>query len=289
VSDAHVVRGGSAPEPMPLSIGQPAGINEPGTAAHPFWRRRDPSRDVRLKARASLAGVLAGMAPFLAVLWNVGLDPFRTPRVDKFGSSFYDIQARALFHGHLAVPDRILGIESFNVDGRTYMYFPPFPALLRMPLLLVTDRFDGRLTAPSMLLAWVLLACAAVLLVWRVRYLVRGDATVTRTDAMASGLLIAAVTGALHCYTSHRFRGCTTRCTCGRRRGPSPRWRASPRWPCPAWNHGDVISGSSASACSGSSSPAPPPVGRWHSRRLHSARGWRCAVLTAGARPGQCW
>ena len=142
-----------------------------------------------------MVGAAAGLLPFCGVLGNMRLDPFRTPRVERFGSNFYDIQARALFHGHLAVPDRILGIESFNIDGRTYMYFPPFPAILRMPVLLVTDRFDARLTAPSMLLAWMLIAAAAVLLVWRARYLVRGDAAVSRTDAVASGLLIAAVTG----------------------------------------------------------------------------------------------
>ena len=148
-----------------------------------------------IKARASIAGVVAGLVPFLAVLWNLRLDPLRTPRVDRFGSNFYDIQARALFHGHLAVPDLILGIESFVVDGRTYMYFPPFPAILRMPVLLLTDRFDSRLTAPSMLLAWMLLAGATVLLVWRARYLVRGSVAVTRTDAVISALLIATVTG----------------------------------------------------------------------------------------------
>ena len=115
--------------------------------------------------------------------------------MEGFGSNFYDIQARALFHGHVDVPYRILGIESFNVDGRTYMYFPPWPAILRMPVLLLTDRFDGRLTAPSMLLGWALLAGATVMLVWLVRRIVRGDVPVSRTDAIACGTFIAAVTG----------------------------------------------------------------------------------------------
>jgi hypothetical protein len=145
--------------------------------------------------RSSIGGLLAGLAPFAAVLWNLRLDPLRTARTERFGSNFYDIQARALFHGHLDVPYRILGIESFNVDGRTYMYFPPFPALLRMPVLLLTSRLDGRLTAPSMLLAWTVLAVATVSLVWWVRRLVRGTDPVSRTDAVASGIFIAAVLG----------------------------------------------------------------------------------------------
>ncbi len=37
------------------------------------------------------------------------------------------------------------------------MYFPPFPALLRIPVLLTTHHFDGRLTLLSMALAWVVL------------------------------------------------------------------------------------------------------------------------------------
>ena len=49
------------------------------------------------------------------------------------------------------------------------MYFGPFPALLRMPVLLLTDRLDGRLTALSMLVGWFVLAAAVTVLVRRVR------------------------------------------------------------------------------------------------------------------------
>ena len=163
------------------------GTDVPGIRSRP--------RDTALIRRSSAAGVAVGLVATLVVLWNGRLDPFRRARAEGFGSNFYDLQARALFHGHLDLPYRILGIESFNVDGRTYMYFPPFPAILRMPVLLITDRFDGRLTAPSMLTAWIVLSVATVALVWRARRLVRGDAPVSRTDAVASGVLIAAITG----------------------------------------------------------------------------------------------
>ena len=37
--------------------------------------------------------------------------------------------------------------------GSDYMYFPPCPALLRLPVLMTTREFDGRLTLLSMALA----------------------------------------------------------------------------------------------------------------------------------------
>ena len=85
-----------------------------------------------------------GFVPYLCVLWDFRLNPLRRAGAHGFASNFYDLQARALLDGHLWVPDQSLGIEGFVVDGHTYMYFPPFPALLRVPVLLLTDRFDGR-------------------------------------------------------------------------------------------------------------------------------------------------
>ena len=59
-----------------------------------------------------------------------------------FGN-FYDIQARALLAGDLAVPDGALGNEAFAVRGHEFLYNPPGPSFLRMPVLVVTDRFAG--------------------------------------------------------------------------------------------------------------------------------------------------
>ena len=64
-------------------------------------------------------------------------------------SNFYDIQGRALLDGHLAVPDSALGNEAFAVRGHEFLYNPPGPSVLRMPVLLVTDRLDGRMTVAS--------------------------------------------------------------------------------------------------------------------------------------------
>ena len=54
-------------------------------------------------------------------------------------SNFYDLQARAILEGRLDVPRGSLGIEAFVQDGRHYLYFPPGPALLRLPLLAFSD------------------------------------------------------------------------------------------------------------------------------------------------------
>ncbi|CAN5715580.1 hypothetical protein BH24ACT5_BH24ACT5_03690 [soil metagenome] len=140
-------------------------------------------------------GTAVAAVPFFAMLWDFSWFPLRTASSTRFASGFYDLQARALFHGHLDVPAGSLGIEGFVVDDRTYMYFPPFPALLRMPLLFVTDRLDGRLTAPSMALAWVVLMAATAWLLWSVRGIARGPDRVSRMEAATHALVLATVGG----------------------------------------------------------------------------------------------
>jgi hypothetical protein len=123
------------------------------------------------------------------------LNPLRRASAHGFASNFYDLQARALLDGHLWLPDHSLGIEGFVVDGRTYMYFPPLPALLRVPVLLLTDQLDGRLSAPMMLIAWAVLAAATATLLWNARLLVRGFAPVSKAEAWTAATFLAAVTG----------------------------------------------------------------------------------------------
>ena len=142
---------------------------------------------------AALVGLVVAAIPFVWVLWDGGLDPLRTALPDGLTSNFYDLQARALFHGHWWVPKGSLVIEAFVIHGRDYMYFPPFPALLRMPVLAFTNSLDGKLTAPSMLLAWLVTALFVPLLVWRVRMLVRGPAALGRAEAASVAALIATI------------------------------------------------------------------------------------------------
>lgn len=149
----------------------------------------------RLVRIASTIGVIVGAIPFLSVLWDFGFSPLRTAEARGFASNFYDVQGRALLDGHLAVPDGSLGLEGFVLEGRTYMYFPPFPALLRLPVMLFTDRFDGRLTVLSMIVAWLVLAVSSVALMWRVRALLRGDAAISVWESATFAVLLASITG----------------------------------------------------------------------------------------------
>ncbi len=100
-----------------------------------------------------------------------------------------------MFHGHLYVANGALAGEAFVHAGREYTYFGIFPSLLRMPFLALTHSLDGRLTAPSMLLAWLVTAVFTSLLVWRVRFLVRGSAPLGRAEAGSYGVLLATIMG----------------------------------------------------------------------------------------------
>jgi hypothetical protein len=115
------------------------------------------------------------------------------PLQRQYFDDFYDHQARAFLDGRWNIPRGSAGFEGFIIDDRTYIYFGPFPALLRSPLLLVTDRFDGRLTTISMTLAMVVAAVAGYQLNLAVRALVRGDAPVQRGERLATTALAVAV------------------------------------------------------------------------------------------------
>jgi hypothetical protein len=108
-------------------------------------------------------------------------------------TNFYDAQARSLLAGHWYLPPSVLSIEGIVEHGKTYMYFGPVPAILRMPVLLFTHRFDGRLTQPSMLLAYVLALVFTARLGWRIREIVAGDENVSRIEAFLVGLAVAAI------------------------------------------------------------------------------------------------
>ena len=85
----------------------------------------------------------------------VGLGSVNPLRQSIFQSNFFDLQARAMFHGHLSMPNGTLGIEGFVHDGKTYTYFGLFPSIIRMPILLVTSSLDGKLTPSYVLLGMV--------------------------------------------------------------------------------------------------------------------------------------
>lgn len=144
--------------------------------------------------RAAVIGTAVVAIPYVWILWDLWGN-FNPLRQTIYEDNFYDLQARAMFHGHLYVPNGNIGIEAFIHDGRTYTYFGIFPSLIRMPILLVTSSLDGKLTAPFMLLAWLATAVFASLLLWRVRVLVRGAVVMSRAEAASFGVLMAAIMG----------------------------------------------------------------------------------------------
>lgn len=143
---------------------------------------------------ASVVATVCTAVPFIWILWS-SWGPANLTRPSVYQDNFYDLQARAMFHGHLSLANGSLGIEGFVHDGRTYTYFGLFPSIIRMPILLVTSSLDGRLTASSMLLAWLVSGLFTCLLFWRVRMLVRGDAVMGVAEATAFGALMATVMG----------------------------------------------------------------------------------------------
>jgi hypothetical protein len=157
----------------------------------------DRSELVAGKRRFTLAALVAmaiTAVPFIWLLWS-DWGPANPLRLSNYQDNFYDLQTRAMFEGHLSLANGALGLEGFVHDGRTYTYFGLFPSIIRMPVLLVTHSLDGKLTAPYMLLAWLLTGLFSSLLLWRVRFLVRGDSVMGKTEATGFGVLLAAIMG----------------------------------------------------------------------------------------------
>ena len=133
-----------------------------------MWRRRagaddDPAelteRDRRWARRVTIAGTIL----FLLVVcqWR----PWDLFDRGGFSSDFYDAQARAFLGLHLDVPATIPGPEGFLIDGRTYLYYGPFLALVRLPAAVFGHWADGRLVRLSLTIGYAALCTATFHLV----------------------------------------------------------------------------------------------------------------------------
>jgi hypothetical protein len=173
-----------------------ATLTPPAETEQSLLGEQRPSKNPALRrfTVAVTVGTLLVSVPYLWVLWaqwNPGPSFLRTVAP----GNFYDLQARAMLSGHLSIPKGALGIEAFVHDGRQYTYFGIFPSLLRMPILIFTHSLDGRLTAPSILLAWVVTAVFSCVLLWRLRIMVRGEAALGWAEAVSYGVFVAAIAG----------------------------------------------------------------------------------------------
>ena len=151
-------------------------------------------RDRKRFTRTALVAAGLVTIPYAWILFALWGSP-NLFRQTIYEDNFYDLQARAMFHGHLWIPNGSIGIEGFFHAGREYTYFGVFPSVLRMPVLLFTSRFDGRLTAPSMFIAWSLTVLVVPMLVWRIRGLIRGQAALGWSECIAYGVFIATSLG----------------------------------------------------------------------------------------------
>ena len=143
---------------------------------------------------ATLIAMGVTAVPFIWILWSEWGSPTLF-RQAVYEDNFFDLQTRAMFHGHLSLPNGALGLEGFVHDGRTYTYFGLFGSIIRMPILLITSSLDGKLTTLSILVAWLLTGLFVALLLWKVRFLLRGDAAMGRVEATGYGILMATIMG----------------------------------------------------------------------------------------------
>lgn len=144
---------------------------------------------------AALVGIVVAAVPYLWLLWNDWTGSWDTLRSIPYFGDFYDEQAQAMLHGHLSVPAGTLGIEGFIHNGHTFTYFGLLPSILRIPFIELAPSLTGRLTAPSMLVAWLLTGLFSSLLIWRVRVLLRGAVALGWGEAATLGVLVATTMG----------------------------------------------------------------------------------------------
>jgi hypothetical protein len=154
----------------------------------------EPGTD-RNRLVATSAGLFLGGLAYFLTLFDYRLSLTRTTLQSGLFSTFYDQQARALLDGHVDLPTNSLGIEGFVHDGRTYMYFPPWPAILRLPVLLTTHEYDGRLTLLSMAIAWIVFAVMVAKLAWFLLPRLSGLDEVSGGTSALVALFLAAATG----------------------------------------------------------------------------------------------
>src|ERR1043166_8097787 len=76
------------------------------------------------------------------LLWIFTMTGGRQIFVSEVLSKAYDSQAEHFLRGDVGVDDDAIRHEAMVVNGRSYMYFGPFPAFLRIPLNYIYP--DGR-------------------------------------------------------------------------------------------------------------------------------------------------
>jgi hypothetical protein len=137
---------------------------------------------------ACLIGGVIAVIGYVLVL-HVGSGGFF--RQETFGN-FFDTQANAWLHGRWNVPPGVFFIEGFRHGAKTYTYFGPWPALLRLPLLAITGSPSGHLTPLSMTIAFAVAMVGVAMTQWRLREMFRPGRPLGRGELALSGAVVFA-------------------------------------------------------------------------------------------------
>ena len=121
---------------------------------------------------------------FAAVVTN---GTFHLIYPEVFGD-FYDFQARSILSGRLDVPRECLRDEVFTFAGKTYGYFGPTPALLRLPFVIFGLAF-GSLSRAAMLVYFVAVLVGAYLILRHALRLLRPETTALSPVALVFFIL----------------------------------------------------------------------------------------------------
>ena len=137
--------------------------------------------------------------PYLWVLFDLWSDSpnlLRTAALDGYASNFYDLQAAINVTWSPLRSEWRSWRRGVCARRSAIHVLRNFPSLLRMPVLALTHSLDGRLTALSVLLAWLVTALfSSLLLSGRVQSVIRGQAVLSRMEATSYGVLVATIMG----------------------------------------------------------------------------------------------
>ena len=116
-----------------------------------------PSRQPARAQTFEVSLLTVGAVFYAWVLGRGSFDPFGA---EPFGLTFNSMLSHML-HGRWDVDPAAIGAEAFVHDGRSYAYFGPFPAVLRLPLVLVPHWLlpDWRSLHVERLSCWLAIMC----------------------------------------------------------------------------------------------------------------------------------
>jgi hypothetical protein len=181
------------PNTSAMPNGQPSLMRHESKARLP---RRQTLSKIQWSAVIIVAIIVAlGAAITQAYLATDGSYDLRTSdRSPSHLSEFHSAQASSILNGHLNVPRDVLLGECFDFQQRCYGYFGPTPALVRMPVALVSSQaatWDALYLVASLSLSVVIALLIGML---HLRRLVSQDFLTYRGTTLVCAFVVYAIT-----------------------------------------------------------------------------------------------